>query len=943
MGITPLNIAVGDMDPPKKSSNHERQLAVLRQTLQTLREEEHEDGLIETTLNYLKNEFDYALIWVGLYDRVGHRLMGRGGITPVGEAPPLKQQFILSPGDLLEQVVIQQRPLGVPDLREETRAAEWRRLAQKYAIQGTVIFPVRHQDHCLGVIILGSVLWGVSPQSEEKARLSMVFGGLATSLYQLDIEHQRQQTKRPAEPLLTLLGGLRSLPNLTARLEAVVDETHRFIAPDRTSIYWFEAQRRYFWRRVGNRETGYGNTPATAGFTAQDVNSFYQALTADQLVAVGEAHSSLKADVTGRLMQQIQAQSLLAAPILLQDELFGFLAVEGNESRIWSEEEKSYVRGAAQLIALTAPLESMEAAVQQIKFDQTLTAELSSAIFSDEDWHSTLKKAANLLCQRLGSEWFLVLLYNSDQENFEISYQNTTNRHPIPSHLNALNQVDWQMLERSTNPVGIENLEEDLKLMAWRQTFLDQGVQSLLVCSTAIGRPLEGLVVIGQTIARTWSRAEREVVQIASQQIGVILHQWQLQRQTEQQQKISQTIQWGLTSMQQIHDLDNLERSAMQQIAQVLHTPLAALLTWQTGRNVARITSAVVANPRFAVNLDTVVSVNSNVLIQWALKADGLLPISIDDLDPETRQWLTGAEIGQILVMALRTSSDHEPTGMVLVADQLGRYWHERQLNALSTLVSQLAWSRRYLVVSDELTHKRQELEQINWYKQRRIEDFYRSLGAGLKRLNELSHQKDALASMRFHQVLRQLGNVLTAIAPVLKHEQWKLHSEYETVPLASLLKRAMERIEGHIRQRQLWTQVHNESSVSIGGDIPKLELVLHEVLTAACLRSPSGGRLDIWCRPLDVRWIELSVTDSGSIEPRLLEELHTGRPEDLLAPSILSSPPGLHLEICQALMQQLGSEFSLYRLEDGRILSRLLLPIATGTVVEPVKPLPEL
>jgi len=102
-------------------------------------------------------------------------------------------------------------------------------------------------------------------------------------------------------------------------------------------------------------------------------------------------------------------------------------------------------------------------------------------------------------------------------------------------------------------------------------------------------------------------------------------------------------------------------------------------------------------------------------------------------------------------------------------------------------------------------------------------------------------------------------------------------------------------------------------------------------------LRSPAGGRLDVWCRPLDARWLELSITDNGIIEPRLLAELQTGRPEDLLAPSILDTPPGLHLEICQSLMQQMGSELSLYQLEDGRILSRMLLPIALG--LPPDKP----
>ena len=928
------------MGSSKKPSNPEKQLATLKQTLQALREEETEDALVETAIAYVEEECDYALIWVASYDRVGHRLRGLGGRVPNGDIGPLRQQFGLNPGDLMEQVVIQQRPMGVPDLREEMRAGDWRKLAQKYAIQGASIFPLRHRDQCLGVVILGSSLWGVSPHADERIRLSMVFGALASSLFQIEAERQRQQTKRPAEPLLALLGKLRSLPDLSARLAAVVDETQRFVAPTRTNVYWFEAERRYFWLRASSRDgNDYRSGQAITGFTAQEVNSFYQALAADQLVSVGEAHSSLKAEVTGRLMQQIQARSLLVAPILLHNELHGFLAVEGSEPRIWSDEEKSYVRGAAQLIALTAPLEGMEETIQQVKLDQALTAELSTAIFSDYDWTQTLKRASDLLSQRLRAETFAVLLYSSDQEGFEVVYQSHgSQRRSLPPWLDTLNQVDWQMLERSTDPVGIENLTEDLKLMAWRQAFLDAGLQSVVVCHTAIGRSLEGLVVLGHDLPRTWNRAERAVLRVASQQIGVILHQWQLQRQTEQQQKINQTIQWGMTTLQQIHTLETLERSAMQQIAQILEVPLAALITWQPGRNLGYITAAVVGNSRFSIHLDAAIALHSDTLVQWAQQTDGLLPLTIDDIDAETRRWLNGSDIGQILVMTLRTTPEHEPSGMVIAADHLDRYWHERQLNAFGTLVSQLAWSRRYLILSEALTLRQRQLEQINWYKHRQLEEIYRALSIGVKRLNELSNQKDPLANNRYQQVVRQLGGLLSAIAPVLKHEQWQLHSEYETMPLASLLKRAMERVEPLIRQRQLWHQVHNEeSSLNIGGDISKLELVLHEVLTNACLRSPAGGRLDVWCRPLDARWLELSITDNGIIEPRLLAELQTGRPEDLLAPSILDTPPGLHLEICQALMQQMGSELSLHQLEDGRILSRMLLPIALG--LPPDKP----
>lgn len=925
------------MGQPKEPTTYEKQLVALGRVLQILREEENVDVLIETTLNYLQDEFDYSLIWIGLYDRLEHRLFGKGGFMPASDSSFLKQRIVLSPGDILEQVVIQQRPVGVPDLREETRAGEWRKAAQKFNIQGTMIFPIRYKDRCFGVSLLGSTLWGVSPRSDEKARLSMIFGGLAAALYQIEIDWQRQQTKRPEEPLLALLSKLRLLPTLAQRLEAVVEETHRFVAPSRTNIYWFERERRYFWRRVSNRQKNTGladANQASSGITVQEVSSFYQALAADQLVAIGEAHSSLKADITSRLMQQIKSRSLLAAPILFQNELIGFLAVEGNEARIWEEEEKSYVRGAAQLIALTAPLEEMEEAIQQTRLDQSLTAEVSRAIYSDEDWKNTLKTCADKLCQRLRAERFLVLLYDKDQEKFDICYQSQpANRRVLATPLNMLNDVDWQMLERSTEAVGIENLDDDLKLMAWRAGFLELGVRSLLLCSTSIGHPLEGLIVIGHEATRTWSRPEREIIRVVSQQIGLILHQWQLQRQTEQQQKIAQTIQWGLTTIQQTYQPDRLERSALQHIGQILQVPFVAMVAWFPGRRAGRIVAPVIGNSQFSLNTEIVVPVNTDALIQWALQTDGLLALTVDDLMAETRQWLSGAGIGQLLVMALRTSPEHEPTGIVIVADERSRHWPERHLNALGTLVSQLAWSRRHLLLTDSLRAQRENLERINWYKQRRIEEIYRSMNLSLKRLNELTTQKDPLVGTRFQQILRQMGDSLNPLSQLIKDEPWRLRAYYETVPLATLLKRSLERVDSLIKQRQLWSQVHNnEGNLTIGGDIVKIEAVLYEILVTACYRCQPSGRIDIWCRTLEQRWLELSITDSGVIEPRLVAELQTGRSVDLLAPSTLDQPPGLHLLICQSMMKQMGGEFNLYKLEDGRILSRLVIPLSSGS-----------
>lgn len=921
----------------KEPSNYERQLVALGRALQGLREEKTVDGAIKVVLDYLQQDFAYVLTWLALYDRFEHRLSGKGGLCTTGDTAFLRQRMNLNPGDLMEQVVIQQRPLGVPDLRDEPRAGEWRKLAQRFNVQGTLILPIRHRDCCFGIVLLGSSLWGTSPHAEEKARLSMLLGGLAEVLYQFEMEEQRQRAKRPDEPLLNLLNRLRMLPSLKKRLEAVVDETHRFIAADRTNIYWYEPQQRFFWRRLGNRDKTTHQTVTTSDqiLPVQELGSFYQTLSADQVVAIGEAQSKLKADTTGRLMQQIQARSMIAAPIVYQGELLGFLTVEGMQARMWLEEEKNYLRGVAQLLALISPIEEMEASIQQVKQDQALSSEVTHALYSEEDWRKTLRHCGEQLMQRLKAERFWVLLYNSDLQKFELCYQHQAgSRRPVTVTLENLNAVDWQMLERSSEPIGIENLQDDLKLMAWRQVFLDLQVQSLLVCNTAIGKSIEGLVVMGHEEARSWSRTDRDLLKVVSQQIGLLLHQFQLQTQADQLQKTYQAVQWGLKTMQQIQQPERLERSSIQQMAQLLQVPLAALITWQPGQAIGKIAASIFAKPQFGLDCEQPISIANDPLIQWALQNDEFVPIAATELDSRTRQWLTGSEIGQVLIYTLRTAPEHEPTSLLLLADRCDRVWSQQQLSALGILSNQLAWSRRYLSVTEILLAQRSNLEQLNWYKHRRLEEIYRILSVGVRRLTELSQQKETVASMRYQQVLRHFGNTLTAATPLLKQEQWQLYTEPESIPLASLLKRSLERLDALIKQRQLWSQVHNEASLSIGGDIPKIELIVHEMLTLACLRSPLGGRLDIWCRPVDANWLEMSITDNGTIDPRLLEQFEIGRAGDLLSPSLLDQPPGLHLVICQALVQRMGGDVSLDYLEDGRLLTRLILPVATSSIV---------
>ena len=159
-----------------------------------------------------------------------------------------------------------------------------------------------------------------------------------------------------------------------------------------------------------------------------------------------------------------------------------------------------------------------------------------------------------------------------------------------------------------------------------------------------------------------------------------------------------------------------------------------------------------------------------------------------------------------------------------------------------------------------------------------------------------------------------------------------------------------MERIDRVVKSRHIWTQIHdaggNEKvpivTLENSPRLVKIELIIYELLVAACARCPDGGRIDIWYRLLatgerepgskrdrvpQTPHLELSITDNGRLDAQLIADLQK-IPSDDLAYSSLDKPPGLHLRICQLLIQQMGGELTFYQMDDGRILSRSILPI---------------
>lgn len=945
------------MGQPRKPSA-EQQILSLGKILQTLREEDDIEVLITATIAYLREQFDYPFIWLGLYDPVSKKIHGQGGITPDGDTSYLKTSVLLKKGNLICQVVSELCPVGVADLRGEVRAPEWQEIAAKYHIQGTIILPIRYKDKCLGVVVLGSQRWGYLLSGDARAKLLIVIGELGVVLDQNQKQNNWQDNfnNSATESLLQLLENLRSLTHFDKKLEAAVEAIDQFVSPTRTNIYWFEREGNYFWCRMSSQLVNMGrewqDQRVSAGITANELSDVYYALAVNQLVWLSESGSSLKSHSQEKLLKRLGVRSLLAAPIIWQKDLLGFLAVESNEPRIWTPDDKSFVQGAAGLLSLAVPTENIENTLAQVQQNQHLTNKFAYAIHTEQDLQPTLQPIAIELLERLGATRFLLLEYNYGREMYQVIHQSVLNNRRLSRFTTIpLSEMDFNLLQNTKEAIEITAVEHDLRLFAWHPQLLENGVRSLLICNCIQGNQPEVLLIITHDSSRSWTNLQKELCWFVSQCIGVIVRKNQLSAVTQEQQKIAQIFKQypNLLIQSEIHTTESI---ALKQIANFLECPLSIILTWNPEQEQAEIIPGVNNNHLFSIVTDIPIFIDRDILIELALAHNSYVIFNAVDIPLETKQWLYIPENSRVLVMALRTTDDSQPTGVVLLADYAEKIWSEPNLNIVVSLISQLAWWQRQHKVTQSLTDKTEVLRELNWYKHRRLEEIHRMSASVLVQIRDLGIPSNELTQTRYKLLLQQLNYINNSMIGIIKQEQWQLHLSSETMSIASLLKRTIERVDIFAKQQQLWIGVHGlakpmeqvettsllsgelitaagSSPLATVGDIVKIELVVYELLLNACQRSPIGDRVDIWCQRLDERLLEVSITDHGTIDPDLLALLNENTLNDVLDFTHLNQPPGLHLLICQNVIKQLGGELQIYQVPDNRVVSRLILPLA--------------
>ncbi|MGL5065647.1 MAG: histidine kinase, partial [Microcoleus sp.] len=203
--------------------------------------------------------------------------------------------------------------------------------------------------------------------------------------------------------------------------------------------------------------------------------------------------------------------------------------------------------------------------------------------------------------------------------------------------------------------------------------------------------------------------------------------------------------------------------------------------------------------------------------------------------------------------------------------------------------------------------------------------------------LQSVKEQKDALKSLRYQQVLRQIGNALGSIHLLLKQEQWRLQIGLEAVSVSAWVKRGLDRVAPLIKQSEILLEVNRETAISlppgqvlsVRGDSNKLDLVLYELLAAACRRSDVGGKIEVSYQLLGKDLLELSVVDRGRLDRQLIAEFNNRSPSDRLVPVTQNQPLVQNLLHCQRLLNLIGGTFDIEISENNTIVVRLVLPSA--------------
>ncbi len=908
-------------------------LAILQQAVQQLQAQLQIEPLFDIAMQTLQAAYSYPLIWAALYDQQTHLLSGVAGICPDPEADIARLKLTVLAGTLFDQVLVTRHPLEVPNLQSESRADKWQALAQTFNIQGATLYPICYRDQVLGMLMMGSQRWGNAPRAEELLLRSTLMTLLGTHIYALRHQQQPQTGEQLPDALLSGLAKSTALDALEDRIGVMLQHLHQAFNPNHTSFYHFDPEQQRFYRQLTEQSRGKGRLGSARmpkiDVGVQDISHFCQALQAGQGVSISDLQSLTHSAAPTRLMHQLQVRSLLTAPVKFQEKLLGFLALESRAPRLWQEPEKQYLQGAAQILGLHLRIHTTAASPLQTTAPTAWLLPLMQTIGQPKAWNLALQKSLQEVCQRFQAQWGILCRYYPEAQQYMPYAQAVTSakRHPLDGGLPALSEVDTQMLVRSTSAIGIRHLEDDLRFLTWRKALLSLKLQSLLVANLSPGQAPDWVMILGGNEPRLWTTAETDQVQRLAVDLAPLLSQHQQMMLGARRDQLTQMAQTGLRTLQA--QPQTLPTQLLELLTQMFPTA-TPLLVLRSHTEPAPLLHRLLPEPSTIQLPDGY----DDPLLQTLLieTATPYQLQAVAALSPTTRGWLDLPHLQHLWAIPLQQAD--QILGVVLLGSPQPQGWLAEPLEPGVHLVQGFAYLYHTQQQLQSLRQQNIDLEGLNWYKQRQLEFHCQTITTHYEHLYEvMSHVTPPLSRDKRDLGAFALLDSIQAIEALLQSDGWQLQTEATPIAVTTLLRRLLERIEPVTQSRRLWTKVHNQTqALTLQTAASKLELILLELLLSACYRSQPGQNLDLWCRLCNDQWLELSITDSGIINPQLLQDLQQSQSWEITVPTSLAQVPGRHLRICQQMTQRLGGNLEIRQLEDGRTLSRMTLPITSPT-----------
>jgi GAF domain-containing protein len=934
-------------------TEYEKRLIALQQCIHNLQRQDTLEGVGKIAREFLRERFQFDLIWIATYQASARTLSGLQGILPIDnkDQAALHSKHAILPGDLFDQVLLTGQIQEIPSLKQDQRAGEWQGIAQRQKIQGAIILPIRYRHQPLGILLVGTTLWGGHPRSEEMNELKMLTGILGTLLFALadrsspGVRSSDRSGAVVPQDLVHTLSHILATNLFEERLKLVLEHTHSALQPNQTSLYWFDTQTKtcrlqeiytgQSTKRIGTKP------PPSLEVEIQQIAAFYQTTEQNQVVAIadvqGVAHNH---HAPARLMTLTKSRSWLSGPIANGQKLVGVLAVEGSEPRLWSDGDKQLIQLMAQL--LSQDLKSNDDSIPLISGGQASLLEMFATLkdveHEPEQWDKNLKYCLGQIGQQFAARWVGIVRHNPQTQAFDCTAQfHQKKKQPFPEKLSLLSDVDTKLLSRLSAPITISSIEEDLRLLAWRKPLLEIGCQAYLLVRLSKLQGVGEFLILGADLRRTWTEDEAETLSSIAQPLGQAFSrriQWQ---QTIIQQQINTVLNEGIWAIQQSRQVEQLFAVTTEAIDRLLGVECLVVLQWSPEHPSATI-AGLVNRSKFQVNSSVSIPWQTDAFIQSILEqsqetSEVSLPKVLtlrgtaSGLTTSNSGWLSGANCASLVGVPLQIHAEDPPLGIILAMDSHQRHWSPAQCKGLQLLVRELTVHYRSQYLIQHLSQKQDQLQCLNWFKQRHLEHLCR---LWTEQLSAASVQDKAVAlnGTKQSQSIAELQDALNILEKVLKTDVWDLHLDLEQIPVATLFKRSLARMEAVIKTRQLWIQIHNlTTNVSLYTHSSILELMLVELLLAASYRTKVGDHIDIWCRALQDNWVEISITDNGRLNPKLVSAIQDQTNQPSLGDSILETMPGLHFKVCKLLVERLGGKLELANLEDGRSLSRLILP----------------